>query len=452
VTRPFRVIALISTFNEGDIIAAVIRHLVDNGIDVYLIDNHSTDDTVEQAEPWIGRGLLHIEYLPARSDAPSDGPLYDWTAILRRKEQLAQELEADWFIHHDADEVREGPFPRLGLRDTIEWIDARGYNAIDHIVLNFRPVDDDFRQGEDPRTYFQYYEEAAEYDRTQIKAWKKTGAPVSLMASGGHHAEFEGRRVFPLPFLIRHYPVRGQTHGLNKVFAERKARFVEAERVRGWHVQYDSIADQAHVFTRKPSELQRFDLEQIRLAWLLSDEARQSGARADAAIELLRQERLHLQRRLEEHRVHVENLQAEHTALIQHAANLQDELDGVRAHAANLEREITPLRPYARRLEQEQIALRAHAEALEQERTALRAHAEALEQERAALPAPGAALEEQGPLRDDEREARGAGRRDGAPGPLVTNDCELLREPDAGGPSSGPWVSWLRRVAAMLRP
>ena len=43
---PFSVIAIISAFNEGDIVSQVISHLVENGVDVYPIDNRSTEDTV----------------------------------------------------------------------------------------------------------------------------------------------------------------------------------------------------------------------------------------------------------------------------------------------------------------------------------------------------------------------------------------------------------------------
>ena len=67
---PFRVTAIIATFNEGDIISRVIGHLVENGVDVYLIDNHSTDDTVEKASGWVGHGLLDIDCF--RRTDPSD--------------------------------------------------------------------------------------------------------------------------------------------------------------------------------------------------------------------------------------------------------------------------------------------------------------------------------------------------------------------------------------------
>ncbi|MCI5151334.1 MAG: methyltransferase domain-containing protein, partial [Candidatus Electrothrix sp. MAN1_4] len=57
-TDDFRVIALIAAYNEVDVISSVIGHLVDNGIEVYLIDNRSTDDTVKEASTWLGRGLI----------------------------------------------------------------------------------------------------------------------------------------------------------------------------------------------------------------------------------------------------------------------------------------------------------------------------------------------------------------------------------------------------------
>jgi hypothetical protein len=353
VTDPFRIIAIIAAYNEGDIIAAVIGHLVENGIDVYLLDDHSTDDTVAEAGRWLGRGLLHIEHFspgPPTGPAPAaaTSPPYDWTAILRRKEELAQELAADWFMHHDADEIRESPLPGLTLKEAIRWVDSLGYNCIDHVVLNFPPTDDGFRQGDDPRSYFRYFEESDEYDRVQLKTWRKTPQAVTLAASGGHQAEFEGRRVFPLPFLLRHYPVRGQTHGARKVFRERKGRFLEHERALGWHVQYDRIPDRAHTFTRDSSQLQRFDRERLRLDALLPDNAmRNLGERllrADATLDVLRSQRQDLLRRLEEHREHAATLERERDHLARHAANLDAERAGLYTHAAALEDERAGLR------------------------------------------------------------------------------------------------------------
>jgi glycosyltransferase involved in cell wall biosynthesis len=261
MNNSFRVIAIIAAFNEEDIISSVIRHLVDNGIDAYLIDNHSTDDTVKEASEWLGRGLVHIERFPQplSPEYESPGP-FDWSGILRRKEELATELSADWLIHHDADEIRESPWPGLTLKEAIRWVDKLGYNCINFQVLNFCPVDDSFQRGDDPRNYFTLFEEAAQFDKVQLKCWKVSETHASLVPSGGHEVRFEGRRVFPISFLNRHYPIRGQRHGLKKVFAERKKRFLESERSKGWHIQYDQIKDENHYFLRDPVTLRPFNL------------------------------------------------------------------------------------------------------------------------------------------------------------------------------------------------
>jgi glycosyl transferase family 2 len=268
VTRSFRTIALLAAYNEADVISSVIGHLVENGVDVYLIDNRSTDDTTTQARPWLGRGLLEIEEFPGTAAEGGEHP-FDWTAILRRKEELAATLDADWFLHHDADEFRETPWPGIRLGDGIRWVDRLGYNCIDFRVFNFPPVDDTFAGG-DPRAHFRYWSEAPEFDRSQLKCWKNDGGPVSLMPSGGHEVGIPNRRVFPIPFLLRHYPIRGQAHGRRKVFSDRRGRFVDRERARQWHIQYDGI-DESHDFLADPATLRPFDEDQVRLELMLDN-------------------------------------------------------------------------------------------------------------------------------------------------------------------------------------
>ncbi|HEU4703255.1 MAG TPA: glycosyltransferase [Conexibacter sp.] len=263
----FRVVALISAYNEADIVEPVLEHLAVNGVWSYLIDDGSTDDTRERAERWLGRGLLGIERFEHVDGA--DGKT-SWRALLARKRELARELGADWYVHHDADELREAPWPGVSMRDAIRWVDRVGYNAIDFRVLNFAPVDDAYRAGMDPREHFTRWEEPGEYDLLQRKCWK-AGMPGVELAEGGHDVRFAHRRIFPLRFLLRHYPIRGQAHGRRKVLEERKGRFVDDELAYGWHRQYDHVADPDHVFLRNPAELRPFELEQIRLETLVRD-------------------------------------------------------------------------------------------------------------------------------------------------------------------------------------
>lgn len=251
----FRAVALISAYNEEDIIIPCLQYLIKQGLEVYLIDNWSTDSTVELASELLGKGLLAIEKFP-RGGPPKH---YVWKDILSRIEQLTEEIEADWFVFQDVDEIITPPWPELSLRDAILKVDREGFNCIDHTVAMFHPVDNDFAAGGDFQTYFNYFEFADRPGQfVRIKAWKKLGRRVSLTGSGGHEIRFHGRRPYPFRFLQKHYPVRSQAHGEKKILRERKPRWHPQERRSGWHTHYDQI-DEGHSFLRRPGDLKVFN-------------------------------------------------------------------------------------------------------------------------------------------------------------------------------------------------
>ncbi|MEO5826739.1 MAG: glycosyltransferase family 2 protein [Gemmatimonadales bacterium] len=283
-----RVIALLAAYNEADIIGLVVRHLINQGVDVYFLDNGSTDGTVAEVEPFVGRGVIKIEHFGEVQTRSGDVQPFQWEAILRRKEKLANELQADWFIHHDADEFRESPWRDRTLVEAIEAVDRAGYNAIDFAVLNFWPTHDGFKPGDDVRESFVHFERGKQFDRLQVKCWKRSDGPVDIVSTGGHDASFPDRRVFPIRFLLRHYPIRSQKHGERKVFQERRARFDPAERARGWHVQYDDITD-THEFLRDAGELTRFDPDAVRLDLMLEHRTVET-LRADVTARAIDQE------------------------------------------------------------------------------------------------------------------------------------------------------------------
>jgi len=99
----FSVVAIIAAHNEADVIEHVVRDLVTQNIQVYFLDDGSTDATSLLVEHFVGHGVIAVERLsPPDQSAKS----FDWAGILARKAQLSAELDADWFIHHDADEFR----------------------------------------------------------------------------------------------------------------------------------------------------------------------------------------------------------------------------------------------------------------------------------------------------------------------------------------------------------
>lgn len=247
----FRVIAIMSSYNEEDIIVPAIEQLRRDGVDVYLIDNWSTDGTYEKAQSLLGKGLIGLERFPAEGSSP----IYVWRDLLKRKEELSRELKANWFIHHDVDEYRESPWQGVRLRDAIYRVDQQGYNAIDFSVLNFVPVDDNYQPGTSFFDYFKHCEFPTEGSCfIQIKAWKATDAKVTIHETGGHIAEFAGRKIYPYKFLLRHYPIRSQSHGVRKIFQDRKVRYSPKEKTQGWHTHYDSCDPGAN-FLKHPKAL-----------------------------------------------------------------------------------------------------------------------------------------------------------------------------------------------------
>lgn len=255
-----KILAIIAAHNEGDVIYHVLRDLIENGIQVYLIDDASTDNTVKEAERLLRKGLIHLEKTPVEKSTR-----YVWRDLLARKEAIAREISPDWCIHADADEFREAPWIGTTLAQAFHIVDEAGYSAVNFELLNFRPTEDSFKSGTDVRKSLVRYERGSDCDRLQIKAWKHSpNVSVDLVSSGGHEARFTGRIIFPIPFILRHYPLRSVQQIRQKIAYDRCSRFDSLERSAGWHIQYDGFeAKEPKLW--KPSALEEYDGNAVRL-------------------------------------------------------------------------------------------------------------------------------------------------------------------------------------------
>ena len=246
----FRVLAVMPAFNEEDIIEQTLAYLTSQGIEVHLLDNWSTDRTVERARRFLGKGLVDVERFPAEAPPTT----YDLTCILHRVEEIAARATwADWIVLHDVDERRCGPFEGASLRDALWRAEHAGYSCIDHVTLNFWPVDDAFDpQHDDMEAYFRYFEFSDHPGHFhQRRAWRRGDVQVALAPSAGHNVQFERRRIYPYKFLLKHYPIRSRAHGIRKVLHERRARLNPVERAGGWHLQYEDLRPERFVRDRQ---------------------------------------------------------------------------------------------------------------------------------------------------------------------------------------------------------
>jgi glycosyltransferase involved in cell wall biosynthesis len=223
-----RIVAIFAVHNEERIIRRAIRHLAGEGVLSYVMDNDSTDQTYEAVRSMEGEGVIGHERLPRAGT-------FQLADHLRRKEQLHHELAADWYVHHDADEIRQSPLPGQTLAEGIAAEDAAGYDAIDFLEFAFMPTSqrEDFEHEgyvEEMRHYcFMQRKTGA---RFRINAWKNRGQRVDLASSGGHSAEFEGRKVCPRKFILRHYLALSYDHVVRK-YCQR--RYSDQELQDGWH-------------------------------------------------------------------------------------------------------------------------------------------------------------------------------------------------------------------------
>ncbi len=221
-----RIIALIAAYNERRFISSCLEHLHKQGVETFVIDNESTDDTVAQVERFKGRGLVGIETFPRLGR-------YRWMEMLRRKEQLAQDIDADWFIHLDPDEVRLPPAWATTLAEALAEVDQRGFNAVNFMEYVFLPTrestDHDHPRFQETMRWYYPFEPRP---RFRLTAWRKQAARVDLATSGGHSVDFPGLRPFPESFPMRHYLFLSRDHAVEKYG---RIAYDAREISRGWH-------------------------------------------------------------------------------------------------------------------------------------------------------------------------------------------------------------------------
>ncbi len=220
-----KIVAILQTYNEQRFVGCCLDHLAAHGISVYLVDNESTDETVAIAERRLTQNLIGIETLPREG-------FVSLRAQLARKEQLAQSLQADWFIHVDADELRVTPYPRRSLADAIAEIDEAGFNAVNFLEFTFVPTREhpDHDHPEFARTMRSYYPFLPRFPH-RLNAWKRQDGPIDLASSGGHRIHFPGVRMAPESLYSRHYQFLSLQHLASKYT---EMRFATDEVADGW--------------------------------------------------------------------------------------------------------------------------------------------------------------------------------------------------------------------------
>lgn len=255
------VLAIFTMYNEEDIIEHSIRNVLNQGVDVHIIDNASTDNSASIVREMIkefGSDRVMIE-----SFSEEENTIFELHKLLVRVDQVAKDSSYQWIIHHDSDEIRKAPFNDLTIRDVIAHADSLGYNTIDFTLLDFRPTKGNYHSKSNPEEFIRYFEYGEKSGALpHLKCWKNDHKSVYLWEWGGHQIYKTDQKVYPLKCLIKHYPLRSRKQAKRKIFIERLPRYSEEEKSVGWHHHYNHFKSDSEFIWDKRS-LIKYDSAKI---------------------------------------------------------------------------------------------------------------------------------------------------------------------------------------------
>lgn len=230
---PARVVAVLAARNEERFIGGCLDNLIGQGVQVYVCDNESTDHTRAIAERHLGAGVLGVEQLAF------DGT-YQWERILRRKEELFAELDADWVMHVDADEIHLPPPGWASIPAALAAVGDQGYDAVEFAEFTFVPTatSPDHDHGDYLSTLRTYYPFRPTSPHC-VRAYRKPAVGrVEIAWSGGHLVRFPGEpRLCPDLFRMKHYLFLSLDHAERKYARRYSSYEVDEREWHGWRTR-----------------------------------------------------------------------------------------------------------------------------------------------------------------------------------------------------------------------
>jgi hypothetical protein len=257
VPQEFRILAFVTTHNDEDLIIPVLSSLLKQGVDVHVIDNWSSDQTWRKLQEFQSEnpGAVRAERYP---EAASREIVRE--QLLKRMEQLASEIAANWFVLVEARETPLSPWQACSLREAIFRVDQEGFNAVDFTVVDLFPMSrensPDQANPEDFLQFFSSFHDPVHF--VQITAWRNQSQKVDLASSGGHEARFGGRRMYPYKFLLRRYPTPSQPHGEPETTVNQSIRSGLDNTEKEWYF-HDLLAPPEFQALQSSRTLEKFD-------------------------------------------------------------------------------------------------------------------------------------------------------------------------------------------------
>ena len=190
-----RLLGVLLCYNDGDILAEAIEHLLDNNHDLIVWNHGSTDNTADVLRQYT-RQLREVTHVDRSVD------FYDLYPLMSKHLLSKYVNEYDWISWPDQDEFLEGAsrerryctYVETVLDSPFDWIEFRDY------VYWHTPEDDVSNPSACDRV--RCYS-LARHGVPKIRAWRASTTNIRWF----NHNRTEGSR-YPELFNLRHYPMR----------------------------------------------------------------------------------------------------------------------------------------------------------------------------------------------------------------------------------------------------
>lgn len=205
--RP-RFLGVLLCYNDGDMLADTIEHLLTQNHDVIAWNHGSTDETASVLERMKGH-LLEV------TNISRDVDFYDMYPLMSRHLLEHYVTRYDWISWPDQDEILEGPNRAISYRESLEEAVQSEYGFIEFRDFVFWFTERDDETILSPCERVRHYA-LARHGPQKIRSWRASATNIRWF----NHNRAEGRR-YPVPFNLRHYPMRSAAQMRRRISIDR---------------------------------------------------------------------------------------------------------------------------------------------------------------------------------------------------------------------------------------
>jgi hypothetical protein len=205
----FRLFAILGTWMEEDVVAATVANCLRQGCEaVFLVDNGSTDATVERAVA-AGATLAH-SFTTERYDERARMAVMQGVVEDASRTDGAEHI---WWLWLDADEFHHGP-AGMTLHDYLSTLDRR-FRVVGARFFNHLPDREPaYLEGRHPLDLqplcYEIPQESCELGHSNhpLQRWDRNGPPL-VSGPGAHTASSDETLLEPtVPVFFHHFPYR----------------------------------------------------------------------------------------------------------------------------------------------------------------------------------------------------------------------------------------------------